>query len=1260
MSFKMFHLLFKHKIPSITGASRLFLKFSPVPFLSYVVRLVILFSLIAVSAPDSTQAAPGWSWYKTDTHVHSSVSADAFVDIGIHAQAAQAQGYDALFLSDHNGGSSFQINGLTANHMVFEDTYTRWDMGTYGTLSATTNALASTPVNTGTQSLHLASSSSSTGETYVWTARGPNLRSGNIILKVSIYPTRIDAGSGVYVSASIGGDPRVVTTPYGYTTAAGVVSPGKSTVLVWQLGSGRASSSDPNARVITRSLGSYTLNTWNTYTINVSNALASIPAADLPLDYNGLVHLKMAAVANNGTADAYFDTYSIDASAPVAPASEYVHRTSIVDDFNTSTFQIFPSYEMGQQKHSQRFNFGITNSSEYVSYTYGSDGIVVTQQSGYPSQLNHPGTTITEQEAIQNQGLGADFLEVYHPEWVSAWDAILQQGVQIIGGWSSDTHSGVGAGRPATFIYAPALDFDELLHSYYEGRVYNATNNFTGQMIFNLNSASQDPYPARYPVYVSDAQATANASLAVTAGLLASDNIRWVRNGNTLATDIAGTTTYQSTKSISLTGATTYVRAEVSRSSGTLRGLTEPIFFLDVPGLPTDKSFHVERIVTTNNRFYNKMFTKGITAASWSSANSALSVTLENPANALITLLISSNSAPQQVMANGSAIGASSTLANFEAATTSTRYYDAAADLLYLKVKRSATIINVVIGFGGTLPTPTRTPTNTRTPTVTPTATLSTGPVTFLPVADTYVRSTLPSNNYGTVTTLRADASSPIERSYLRFNVQGLGGTVTQATLRIYTNNNSNIGFQASRVSSNTWGETTTTYSNAPAVSSLLGSSGATTGGTWKTLDVTSYVTGNGTFSFALSTTSNSGMTFPSRESGANAPQLIVSTQTGPSATSTNTGAPTFTPTATSPGGPTPTRTSTPTLTATSNPSGSLTFLPVSDSYVNEGSPTINYGTSTTVRADASPVLRSYLRFNVGSVGGPVTRATLRIYTNNNSSIGFQASRVTNNTWGETTITYSNAPAVGSLLGSSGATSAGTWKTVDVTPYVTGNGTFSFALSTTSTTAMSFPSREAGANAPQLIVETQSGPAPTVIPTNTSPGAATPTRTSTPALTATSNPSGSQTFLPVDDSYVNASSPAASYGTSTTLRMDASPILRSYLRFNVQGLGGTVTRARLRVFANSASNLGSVVNGVSNNTWTESTLNYNNAPALGSVIGSSGSFGAGAWVDIDITAYVTGNGTYNLALTTASSTAISLASRESSGNAPQLIIETSP
>ena len=118
--------------------------------------------------------------------------------------------------------------------------------------------------------------------------------------------------------------------------------------------------------------------------------------------------------------------------------------------------------------------------------------------------------------------------------------------------------------------------------------------------------------------------------------------------------------------------------------------------------------------------------------------------------------------------------------------------------------------------------------------------------------------------------------------------------------------------------------------------------------------------------------------------------------------------------------------------------------------------------------------------------------------------------------------------------------------------------------------------------------------------------------------------------------------------------------MRSYLRFNLQGLNGSVSRATLRIFANSSSTSGISIRGVSDNTWTESAIYYNNAPPIGSVIGSSNSVSAGTWISIDITSYITGNGTYNLALTTSGSTAISLASRQAGANAPQLIVETIP
>jgi hypothetical protein len=149
------------------------------------------------------------------------------------------------------------------------------------------------------------------------------------------------------------------------------------------------------------------------------------------------------------------------------------------------------------------------------------------------------------------------------------------------------------------------------------------------------------------------------------------------------------------------------------------------------------------------------------------------------------------------------------------------------------------------------------------------------------------------------------------------------------------------------------------------------------------------------------------------------------------------------------------------------------------------------------------------------------------------------------------------------------------------------------------------------------------------------------------------------TFNPIADAYINEGKPTANYGSATMLRIDGSPIAQSYLRFDVQGLSGTITQATLRVFANSASSLGCEASSVSDNAWLESTINYSNAPPFGGTLGSSGSFSAGVWIDIDITGYITSNGTYSLALTTPGSTAVSLASRESGATAPQLIIEAS-
>jgi hypothetical protein len=173
---------------------------------------------------------------------------------------------------------------------------------------------------------------------------------------------------------------------------------------------------------------------------------------------------------------------------------------------------------------------------------------------------------------------------------------------------------------------------------------------------------------------------------------------------------------------------------------------------------------------------------------------------------------------------------------------------------------------------------------------------------------------------------------------------------------------------------------------------------------------------------------------------------------------------------------PTPLPSSTPAVTATPTqtavPGSNFTFTPEADALIFANSPNSNFGIEQVLYVQNSPqTMRSYLRFNVQDLNGPIVSATLRLYVMDSNSIGFQVHGVEDNSWGEQSITYNNAPAIGSVMGNSGAVSGGTWVEIDVTSYVTGEGLRSLALTSDSVTLLRLRSRE-HANAPQLIVVT--------------------------------------------------------------------------------------------------------------------------------------------------------------------------------------------
>ena len=162
-------------------------------------------------------------------------------------------------------------------------------------------------------------------------------------------------------------------------------------------------------------------------------------------------------------------------------------------------------------------------------------------------------------------------------------------------------------------------------------------------------------------------------------------------------------------------------------------------------------------------------------------------------------------------------------------------------------------------------------------------------------------------------------------------------------------------------------------------------------------------------------------------------------------------------------------------LFGSSAPKAPSTLTPVADSYVDSSAPTLNEGTSTQLRVDGSPVVHSYLKFDLSGLSGTVTSAVLHVYANSAQSKGYDVYPVADTSWSETGIDWNNAPPFGSAkIGSSGSVKANTWTSVDVTSAVTTGGILSFGLSTTSRRTLSLSSRE-GANPPQLVVTTGGG-----------------------------------------------------------------------------------------------------------------------------------------------------------------------------------------
>jgi acid phosphatase type 7 len=143
-------------------------------------------------------------------------------------------------------------------------------------------------------------------------------------------------------------------------------------------------------------------------------------------------------------------------------------------------------------------------------------------------------------------------------------------------------------------------------------------------------------------------------------------------------------------------------------------------------------------------------------------------------------------------------------------------------------------------------------------------------------------------------------------------------------------------------------------------------------------------------------------------------------------------------------------------------------------------------------------------------------------------------------------------------------------------------------------------------------------------------------------------------LAPVADARVLEANPTTNYGTVSRLDVD-NPGEESYIRFTVSGVTGAVQNATLRFFVTNGSSNGPSIYGT-DNTWTETGITWNNRPAaVTGAISSLGAATANTWAEYDLTAYITGNGTYNFVLQPDSTDGVTFTSREGSAP-PQLVL----
>jgi hypothetical protein len=142
--------------------------------------------------------------------------------------------------------------------------------------------------------------------------------------------------------------------------------------------------------------------------------------------------------------------------------------------------------------------------------------------------------------------------------------------------------------------------------------------------------------------------------------------------------------------------------------------------------------------------------------------------------------------------------------------------------------------------------------------------------------------------------------------------------------------------------------------------------------------------------------------------------------------------------------------------------------------------------------------------------------------------------------------------------------------------------------------------------------------------------------------------------------------PDTNFGSDVQLQVSNQSGFKKviYLQFSVTGIpaGSTGITAQLRLRSQTDAASRTVTSHVVSltPTWTETSITWNQRPALGPNLGSDSSHVNGQDSTFDVSAHVTGNGTYGLGLDTAYTGGDTTFTSEEGGVAPSLVVTYTP